>query len=97
MRLASISLALALAAGLCAPAFGERRNLDKITCKELSEEDEDNASFILAMLYGFLLGRENKPAMDLDRVDSDTEKFLDICENQPNATALSVAAETLSR
>ena len=97
MKLATISLTLALVIGLCASALAASRDLDKITCKELLEEDEENVSFVLAMVYGFLLGRENKPAVDLARIDADTEKFSEICERRPDATAFSVAAETLSR
>ena len=97
MRLASISLLLALVIGLYAPALSASRDLDKITCKELLDEDEENISFTLAMLCEFLLGRENKPAIDLDRIDADTEKFSEVCEERPDATAFSVAAETLSR
>ena len=97
MRLASISLLLTLMIGLYAPTLASPRDLDKITCKELLEDDEESIPVILAMLYGFLLGRENKPAIDLDRIDADTEKFSEVCEERPDATAFSVAAETLSR
>ncbi len=97
MRLAGVSLALAVVVGLSGPAQAATVDLTTITCKQLTGDDEDTSVTVLAILYGFLLGKENKNSVDISRIEAESEKFWDACEKQPDATVISVATQTLTR
>ncbi len=97
MRLVGVSLALAVVVGLSGSAQAATIDLTKITCKQLTSDDEDTSVTVLAILYGFLLGKENKNTVDIARIENESEKFWETCEQQPDATVISVATETLSR
>ena len=97
MRLAGVSLALAVVIGLGGTAQATTVDLTTVTCKQLTGDDEDTSVTVLAILYGFLLGKENKSNVDITRIENESEKFWEACERQPDATVLSVASETLSR
>ena len=97
MRLATISLALALTAAPLQPSCADPVDITKITCRDLTDEDREDSAIILVLIYGFILGKENKPLTDPVKVDADVEKFQNACDKTPDATAMSVAAETLTR
>ena len=99
MRLVGVCLALAVVVGLSRSARAQTTTVDltTITCKQLTGEDEDTSVTVLAILYGFLLGKENKKTLDITRIENESEKFWEVCEQRPDATVMSVATETLSR
>ncbi|MDQ4061427.1 MAG: HdeA family protein [Pseudomonadota bacterium] len=99
MRLARTSLALTLALMVApaGPIYADPSDLTKITCKQLADSGEDDSAIILVLIYGFILGKEDKPAVDPKKMDADVERFQNACDKTPDATAMSVATETFSR
>ena len=96
MKLAGI-LALGLMATPMASACAATIDITKITCRQLTEDNPDNSVVIIVLLYGFILKAENKTLVDVNGIDADVEKFENACDKTPDATALSVATETLTR
>ena len=96
MKLASI-LALSLMMTFTASTCAASADITKITCKQLTEEHADSSVVIIVLLYGFILKSENKTAVDVSGIDADVEKFEIACDKRPDASALSVATETLTR
>ena len=97
MRLARTSLALALMVAPAGPIYADPSDLTKITCKQLADSGEDDSAIILVLIYGFILGKEDKPTVDPKKMDADVERFQNACDKTPDATAMSVATETFSR
>ena len=97
MRLSSISLVLALMLASGGSIHADPADITKITCRELIAGDRDDSAIILVLIYGFILGKEDKPFVDSGKLQADVEKFQNACDKTPDASAMSVAAETLVR
>lgn len=85
-------LLLGVGAPLAAPAQDEgvRIEIDEMTCREMLKMGGEARDFTMIFLHGFLSGRKNELAFDAPALTAATDKVLDGCIDDPDASLLSV-------
>ena len=72
-----------------------RFNLSKVTCKNLLDANNFDRMAVLMMYWGFVAGKENNLEFDSEKMQTATEKLMDVCIEEPETTIFS-AIETIS-
>lgn len=86
MGLAFLSLGITRA-----KAFAQspsKTNIQEITCRTLLKMDGDEEEFTLIFFHGFMSGRNNQLIVDAPDLTKTTDRILDYCINNPNASLL---------
>lgn len=88
-----LTLALVIAMPLSAHAkkqVKEQVNMDKYTCGELLNEDEDEMGAVLIWIDGYLSGKTGDTTIDMDFLSKLSEAVGQTCANNKSAKLLDV-------
>ena len=69
-------------------------HLGEVTCKTFVEQMKREQSIIVAWLQGYYLAEHDPPAIDVDKLFSDSTKFTEHCVNNPEDDLIT-ASETI--
>jgi len=85
-------LLLGLGVPLTAPAQDEgiTIEIDRMTCREMLRMGGEERDFTLIFLHGFVSGRQNALVFDGPALTAATDRILDACIGDPDASLLSV-------
>lgn len=88
----SLLLSLACAAlilGEAAHAQSERnRAVEQYACKDVMRESGANRDVAIAFLHGYLLGKSGGSSFNLDKLQRETDAFIERCLENPGEKAL---------
>jgi len=66
-------------------------HLDELTCKTFTELTQQEQGIIVAWLEGYYLSDDDPPAIDVDKLLSDSVKLIQHCVNRPEEDLLTAA------
>lgn len=84
---------------LAATAFGSdaiaadpdiKINIDSVTCRDMLRKGGEERDFTIVFMHGFMSGKKGDLVFDAPALTEATDKVLDACINNPDATVLSV-------
>ena len=84
-----LTIALLPVFGAVAFAQGERnRTIDQYACKDVMRDSGANRDVAIAFLHGYLLGKSTGTNFSLDRIQRETDAFIERCLDNPNEKAV---------
>ncbi|MGE3146805.1 MAG: HdeA/HdeB family chaperone [Pseudorhodoplanes sp.] len=84
-----LTIALLPVSGGTAFAQGERnRNIDQYACKDVMRDSGANRDVAIAFLHGYLLGKSAGANFSLDKIQRETDAFIERCLDNPNEKAV---------
>jgi hypothetical protein len=72
-------------------------HLAEVTCKTFVEEMKREQSIIVAWLQGYYLPEHNPPAIDVDKLFSDSTKLTEYCIKNPEDDLITAAEAIFDR
>ena len=66
------------------------RSVTQYKCKDFMRESGSNRDVAIAFLHGFLLGKSGEAKFNLDTLKKQSDTFIELCLDQPNAQAMEV-------
>lgn len=70
-------------------------DMTKLTCKQFSAYDKDNAGTIMMWLEGYYTGDDDDAVIDFGKMAGDMTKLLVYCEAHPDDDIISAADEVM--
>jgi acid stress chaperone HdeB len=91
----SVFFAAALVAASVFPASAERVDMSTITCGQLVQMNEDEGSFFLIWLDGWLAGQADATTMDPDELKNQIDGIAAECDASPELSVINAAKKYL--
>ena len=91
--------ALALTASVAAalPVRADVVDMAQATCRDILNDNDEEASYYVVWLLGFFAGRSNDTALDSTAVETAFEKLSRHCRDNPDAKVMDAMASALVR
>jgi len=86
--LLSLAILSVAAAGPAAAQGSTDRTVEQYLCKDVMRESGANRDVAIAFLHGFLLGKSRSSKFNVETLHKQTDAFIDLCLNNPNANAM---------
>ena len=94
-----IAAALALIAGAAivnaTPARADMVDMSTITCAQLATMNEEEGSFFLIWLDGWLAGQSDETTLDVDTLSEQIDGIAAKCEETPELSVINAAKQYL--
>jgi len=95
MRIA-LTLALLFGVAVAAPARADMVDMSTITCAQLAAMNEEEGSFFLIWLDGWLAGQEDATTMDPDALKEQIDGIAQKCTETPELSVINAAKAYLN-
>ena len=87
-RLSQRAAAVTLAASLATTALAQSADISTITCADLATMDQDGITALLFWLDGYMGGQAEDPTFDLDRLGTNIDGAIALCQQSPDSTVM---------
>ena len=90
MHVKGIAASIVAAAAVVAAgsAIAADHAADQFTCRDVMRESGSNREIAIAFLHGYVLGKTNATAFNLETLAKQTDDFIDHCLDNPGEKAL---------
>ena len=86
----ALALTIALLT-VAAPAYAQRVDLSKTSCKEFLESGKDGIMIIWSWLYGYFADQDADPVVDFDDLTKKGQALAEVCKVNPANDVISAA------